>query len=313
MQNIVEGLKVQRHRDSTKATYYSVWRTFNQFYIKLDVKPPTWEERLVLFVGYLVQQKLKATTVNSYISAIKAVLKQDGVQLNKDRYILNSLVKACKYVNYQVRTRLPIQKRLCAYLIHHTENYFRDHNQPYLACLYTALFASAYYGMLRIGELTTGTHPIRVTDVHVGENKNKVLFVLRTLKTHWLDSKLQFVKLMSVPLKNAEQHMHIIPSMGEWYFCPYELVERFISYRPKYKNVTDPFFVFSDHSPVTAHNARSTLKLMLTQMRLDSDKYGMHSFRIGRSVDMFNALIEISMIRKIGHWRSNIVYSYLNA
>ena len=80
----MEELKLHRHRDSTKAMYYSVWKAFNQFFIRLDEKPATWEDRLVLFVGYLVQKKLKATTINSYISAIKSVLMQDGVKLNED-------------------------------------------------------------------------------------------------------------------------------------------------------------------------------------------------------------------------------------
>ena len=30
---IVNKLKLQRHRNTTKANYYSVWKTFNQFFI----------------------------------------------------------------------------------------------------------------------------------------------------------------------------------------------------------------------------------------------------------------------------------------
>ena len=184
IQHIVDDLKGQRYRDSTRAIYYSVWHTFNEFFVHLDEKPSTWEERLMLFVGYLVQKQLKATTVNCYISAIKAVLRQDGVVLNEDRYLLTSLTKACRYINDRVKTRLPIQRGLCTQLVKTMEDYFQDLSQPYLAKLYTSLFATAYYGLFTVGELTAGTHPVRVTDIHVADNKNKILFVLCTSKTH---------------------------------------------------------------------------------------------------------------------------------
>ena len=67
MKNIIENLKVQRHRSSTQANYYAIWKMFNQFFVKLDVKPKTWEERLILVVGYLVHKQLKANTINSYV------------------------------------------------------------------------------------------------------------------------------------------------------------------------------------------------------------------------------------------------------
>ena len=52
---IVEDLKQQQHRNSTKKNYYAVWHLLNQFFIRLDAKPNAWEDRLTLCVGYLVQ------------------------------------------------------------------------------------------------------------------------------------------------------------------------------------------------------------------------------------------------------------------
>ena len=50
--NIVDRLKMERVRNSTKSNYYGIWKTFNEFYVRLDIKPPTWEERLILFAGF---------------------------------------------------------------------------------------------------------------------------------------------------------------------------------------------------------------------------------------------------------------------
>ena len=74
LEGIVLRLEMERHRSSTQNQYYTVWKLFNEFFIKLDRKPLSWEDRLTLFVGYLVKSGKKSTTIKSYISAIKAVL-----------------------------------------------------------------------------------------------------------------------------------------------------------------------------------------------------------------------------------------------
>ena len=76
-----------------------------------------------------------------------------------------------------------------------TEQYFRD--QPFLNMLYQALFATSYFGLFRVGELTLGEHTVKARDVQIGKNKNKMLFILRTSKTHWKDAKPQMIKIMS--------------------------------------------------------------------------------------------------------------------
>ena len=170
IKSIVERLKMDRFRSSTKSTYYTVWKLFNQFFIKLDTKPATWEERLVLFVGYLIETKKKSSTIHSYISAICAVLREDGEILNEDSFLLASLTKACKYKNDRVRTRLPIRKGLLKLMISAIHEIYGN-TQPYLTILYQAMFITAYYGLFRVGEITMSQHVIKAKDVHIGVNK----------------------------------------------------------------------------------------------------------------------------------------------
>ena len=49
--------------------------------------------------------------------------------------------------------------------------------------------------MFRIGELAMGVHSIRAKDVHISSNKNKILIVLYTSKTHGEESPPQKIKL----------------------------------------------------------------------------------------------------------------------
>ena len=174
---IVEQLKHNQHRNSTKCCYYTVWKLFNEFFVKLDLKPSNWEDRLMLFVGYLVQNNKQSSTVKSYVLAIKAVLKMNGTKIAEDAYLLLSLVRACKLCNDKIRARLPIHKNVLRIILEMTEMYFLGKNQPYCSSLYRTLFSMAYFGLFRVCELTASDHQIQARDVHVGYNKKKILFV----------------------------------------------------------------------------------------------------------------------------------------
>ena len=194
MERIIEKLKLQRHHNLTKENYYRVWKIFSRFYLRLDSKPNNWSDRLTLFVGYLISENKQSATVKSYISAIKAILQDDGIEFDTDQPTLMALTKACRYVNDTVCRRLPIQINLLTFLLNRLETHFAM--QPYLKTLYQVLFASAYYGLLRISEVT-GLHSILAKDVQVGTNKKKILFVLRTSKTHWTNNRPQLIKITS--------------------------------------------------------------------------------------------------------------------
>ena len=40
----IDKMKCNRVRNTTKKNYLGIWRTFNQFYIRLDIKPESWED-----------------------------------------------------------------------------------------------------------------------------------------------------------------------------------------------------------------------------------------------------------------------------
>ena len=57
IEKIIDQLRLQKHRDSTKRNYYAIWKLFNKFILRLDQKPRNWEQRLLLFVGHLIDSK----------------------------------------------------------------------------------------------------------------------------------------------------------------------------------------------------------------------------------------------------------------
>ena len=166
-----------------------------------------------------------------------------------------------------------------------------------------ALFSTAYFGLLRIGELTKGMHTVLARDVHIGFNKRKFLFVLRTSKTHWKNMRPQSIKISSTIKNSCSRNTSV--------YCPYKLLRNYLQIRGPYINNSDQFFVFADGSPVLPAHMRSCLKRILHITGFRKDLYSVHSLRMGRALDLLNLGLSVETIKKIGRWRSNAVFKYL--
>ena len=228
---IVQKLKSERYRNSTRQTYYRVWKLFNQFFIRLDKKPDDWEDRIVLFAGFLIENKMQSSSVKSYLSAIKAMLAESGIKLQEDQFLLSSLTKACKIKNDHLFTRLPIRKGMLNLLLLEVSKLYgmAANNQPYLEKLYKAILVTGYYGLMRVGELTKSPHVVLARNVHMGVNKNKILFVLLSSKTHSQGSHPQMIKISYRPLQEECKHKLVHPKLDQNSF---KIFSNFIDSRP---------------------------------------------------------------------------------
>ena len=141
---IVERLKFERNRSSTRRNYHTIWKIFSDFYLRLDEKPDNWEDRIVLFTAYLINKNMKVATAKSYVSAIKSVLREDTIAISDDRFVLNSMIMACRYRNNQTRLHFPIQKPLLLTILKQIRSIYLDGNsqQPYLSILSQAMIST---------------------------------------------------------------------------------------------------------------------------------------------------------------------------
>ena len=307
VEKIIMRLKNQQNRTSTCKTYLRIWRQFNKFIINLDRKPALWEDKTTLFIGYLINKGTQSSSIKSYVSAIKRILVDDGYNWDDTKVLLSSLTKACRLINDRVHTRLPIQCGLLELILGEIRRYFMAKNQDYLEKLYLALISLGYYGLMRVGELTNteSNHALRACNVHIAQNKNKILLVLYTSKTHGLNNRPQKIKIEA---NNKEKSGHYKSRI----FCPFQLLRNYLECRgSSYHSDTEQFFVFSDGEPVSAFHARELLTKMLTNLGLDPSVYGMHSLRVGRSTDLIKFNYSIDQLKILGRWRSNAVYKYV--
>ena len=300
--NLLEKLRNKQTRDSTSRTYLRVWRQLNKFIINLDYRDNlSWEQKTALFGAYLIEGGIQSSTLKSYFSAIKHVLRLDGYVWDDKMFLLDSLARSCKLVNGKVKIRLPIQKGLFELLLFEMERFYYDSPQPYLESMYKAMFCLTYYGLLRVGEVTLSPHNICASNVHVGNNKDKILIVLYSSKTHGPESRPQKVRIAAAP--TTMQNTKI--------FCPLRIVLKYMAMRGSYLNASEPFFIMSDRTAVKPHIVRNLLRTLLDRIQLDSSLYDVHSFRIGRASDLAKFGYSVEQIKCMGRWKSNAVYRYL--
>ena len=305
IKNIVERLRHQQYRDLTRKNYYAVWKVFSDFFVHLDYRSKDWEDRLTLFVGYLIQNNKQSSTVKCYVSAIKAVLKEDNIKISEDQYLLSSLIRACRLQNDQIKMRLPIRKGFLGIVLRQTESHFDSWNQPYLRILYCTLFSTMYFGLLQVSEVTT-SHPVLARDVHVGSNKKKFLLILRTSKTHWKNAKPQLVKISATNSRTStSRRQSNLP-------CPFEMLRSYTRYRGGFSSELEPFFIFSDKSPVSPVQLCHCLHTILKESGFEEKLYSTHSLQIGRTCDLFDLGLSVETIKKLGRWKSNAVFRYLH-
>ena len=150
-------------------------------------------------------------------------------------------------------------------------------------------------------------HVIRAKDVHIGINKDKIMLVLHSSKTHSKADKPQIIKIMSNYTSKKDQQCRAIH--GPW--CPFKLLREFMSLRKIRESDMEQFFVFFDGSPVLGSNLRAILHRCPLKLQFNPALHGLHGLRSGHASDLLKAGISVETIKKIGRWKSNAVYKYL--
>lgn len=240
------------NKSSTERTYRSAYLEFTRFNLSLDHMPELLDDQLAIFVASRVEKGDYSTTVKSYLSGISSMLKKDGISINTRSARLRALIKACKYKNDRVIQRMPIKENMLVRIIRQVDLMF--HDQPYLSCLYRCMLGMGYFGMLRVGEMAKGDHPILAWDVHLSHEKKKVQIILRTSKTHGLGDQPQYVFFDTHDSWTRLYNCH---------FCPYQVVKEYLQIRGPRLQEDDILFVFADNSPVRPHQLSGVLKRVI--------------------------------------------------
>ena len=172
MEEVMQKLKTGSVRDTTAKNYRAVWQIFNKFLIHLDKRPKSWEDRTALFCTHLINKGTQSQMVKSvHVSAIKGILKGVDYQWQEGGVLLSTLIKSCQLQNDHVRCRFPIGKALLELILFELERLFDT--QVYLRIMYQAIFCLGYYGLMRVGELAQGDHPVKAKEHSCGQEQKQ--------------------------------------------------------------------------------------------------------------------------------------------
>ena len=143
---------------------------------------------------------------------------------------------------------------------------------------------------------------LKAANVNIALNKEKILLILYSSKTHDESTYSQEIKIESNKQANRSTAQN---------FCPFELTTTYYKIRGDYYTPDDQFFIFKDKSPVTPEKARKVLREMITKLSLDASLYDMQSLRIGRATDMVKFGYTVEQVQRAGRWKSSAVYRYI--
>ena len=122
-----------------------------------------------------------------------------------------------------MKVRFPIQKGVLRLLLDQIGTKFA--NQPYLEVLYSAMFSTAYYGLFRVGDICHGTHTILAKNVHIAQNKNKMLIYLESSKTHSKANQPQIVKISALKTVHTQGGANNLMTT----YCPFTILRQYLT------------------------------------------------------------------------------------
>lgn len=307
IKKVADGYVSKDIRQTTLNKYVEEWRTFNRFLLNgIDKIPNTWEDRLVVYVTFLVDTGKQSATIKSYISAIKKMMSFEDINYNHIQAKLKALIKSAKLQNDKVKMRFPINRKMLHAILDKIDEVYLGRGQPYLASLYRAMCALGYHALLRVGEMAKGDHPVLVKDVSSNVAKQKIQVILRTSKTYGLGT---YPKVVTVPFKSNAMRPYNIEKENR--YSPFLIIRNYGKFiRPKALSLNEPYFVFQDRSPVKPEQFRKMLKKMIDLLNVNSQYYNTHSLRIGGANDLEKWGATVDQIKKWGRWLTGAVWKY---
>lgn len=230
-----------------------------------------------------------------------------GIKIDDSKCRFHSLVKAARIKNGKIKMRLPIKLKLLNRMIEELPRIRKLRNQPYLIRMYQAIFAAAYYGLLRISEITGSKHSLKARDLHLGQDRPKVQLRIWTAKNKKRGSWPDDLKIDG--LSDCKACHPGSNKRSSFRVCPVHLISRFSAVRPNTPEDCQ-FFCFADGSPIPQVLLRNTIKDVLDSIGIGRNSHNGQSFRAGRACDLRKLNYSIRDIKFFGRWHGNSVFKY---
>jgi len=271
-------------------------RTYEQFcqeYFPAVQIFPSTHIMLSSFISYLFLRNYQPSTIASYVSAVTFVHKINALPDPANSFLIKKILKGTQNLRPTSDMRLPITRDILQKLINALPVVIRDN---FNRALLQAMMTFAYFCFLRIGEIAV-------------KNEQKVI-QRGDIKLEQVDSENVNMTVILKYYKHSDLQPKtlFISSVKQNALCP---VSALMNYLKISGHTSGPLFKFRCGTPVSSYFFKSSLKLLLQFIGLNTNLYTGHSFRIGAATSAAARGVPLAVIQHMGRWKSNAFQHYI--
>ena len=266
--------------------------TFLQGEHQLPVSIPLSVNQVALYITYLHKHGYAPTTIVSYTSAIGYVHRISNVTDPTNSVLVQKILSSTLKLKANFDPRLPITLLVLQQLVRALQTTVQSYSHR---CLLKAMFVVAFFGLMRVGEITMSKDKVVPLNLsHLNLTSKQALITIAKFKHN------KSMRPVEIPLPAQELSL----------ICPVRALHEYLSLRGM---ASGPLFCLSNLKPVPRDFFIKHLKNTLSFCGFPLDRYKSHSFRIGGASYYAELGFSDAQIRLLGRWDSDAFLKYIRS
>ena len=288
---------------ATQRCYSAGQQRYIQFCTQANLTQiPTSESTLSLFVAYLARTGLAHSTIKVYLSSIGNLHLSCSQHHVYRRALTPRLEQILQGIKREQASTRPVRIRLpvTVDIMHSIYSVLSKTPNQYQEIMLWAACCTAFFGFLRVGEMTVPTKTAFNDSIHL--SLGDVALDSRSTPTIiWLMIK----QSKTDPFRKGAR---LCLGLTDSIVCPIKALLPYLALRG---SKPGSLFLVEDKTPLTRVQFKSLLSATLKKAGLDDSQYNTHSFRIGAATAAKAAGISDAHIQLLGRWRSSAFQGYI--
>lgn len=247
------------------------------------------------FIAFSLKQGLKGSSIQTQVAGINYMHRMMGYPNIADNFIVKTILHSAQKSTQTHDKRLPITISILKALPKALTCIIPS---LYDRILYQAMFLTAFFALLRVGELSAtqfgSANVIQYDHVELVNNKDGLSHIVLHMRQH-KHSK-------GTPLQIT------LNRQNDTNLCPVQAVGKYLVIRG---TKTGPLFILKDGQTVTSRQFTATLKEYMCCLGLDPNRYTPHAFRIGSASHAHQINFSDTQLKRLGHWNSSAYTKYI--
>ena len=263
---------------------------------------PVTENNLCLYIAYLANDKVSASSIKPYLSAIRHLQVSMGYpdphisEMPRLSQVLRGIKISQAKQGSQSRPRLPITPNILLQL----KDVWEASSENQDTVMLWAAATTCFFGFLRVGEMTIPSQQSYDPSTHLGFSD---LALDSTTSPSTMEIRIKASK--TDPFRKG---VSIFIGRTDNALCPVAAMLAYVAMRGGDQG---PLFRQSDGQPLTRTFLVTALRAGLAASGIDQSKYCGHSFRIGAATTAALNGIPDSTIKILGRWESSAYQLYV--